>query len=36
MLAANHPSEIHLALFEDEVNGRSMTVLPLASRSEFA
>jgi len=35
-LAAELASEIHLALFEAEVYGRSITVSPLASRARFA
>jgi hypothetical protein len=35
-LAADLPSEIGLALFEADVYGRSITVLPLASRAKLA
>jgi len=34
-LDADLSLEIHLALFEAEVNGRSITALPLASRARF-
>jgi hypothetical protein len=36
VLAADLPSEIRRALFEAEVYGRSIAVLPLASRAKFA